>query len=83
MLACYWYLGTNSKQAYRMSRVLADAERRVQSGEDSEARASTSSEVSFELIGHLGTSQPSTKRQRLRIRQSGDLAVCLLAIVGT
>ena len=64
-----------------MSRVLADAERRVQSGEDSEARASTSSEASFELIGHLGTPQRSTEGRRLRIPPEQELGCMLLLLL--
>ena len=73
-------IGSNSVQFSLppgWSRVLADDERRVQSGEDSEARVSTSPEVSFELIGHLGMPQRSTEGRRLRMPPEQELGLHL------
>ena len=60
---------------------MTDDERRMQNGEDSDARASTSSEDSFELVGHLGMPKRSTEGRRLRIPPEQGLGCMLLLLV--
>ena len=63
---------------------LADGERRVLSGDDSEVRGSTSSEDSFEPVGHLRMLQRSTQDRRLRIppRACSGLYATIVIVIG-